>query len=455
MKKATVEETQKSLQNLADQVGAKRYEVAKALILEDLIIVDAEGNPVDPASINYEVTLSAGAPMEASADTDEAPEKSLAVEVAKAVREEIAIARAESTPTRKAVTVTAPKMFSRLKSFKSADEAYRFGSWAHASLGNKKSAQWCSDNGIVIKANNEGSSSAGGFLVPEEFSNTLITLRETFGVIRQHARIFPMTSDILRIPRRATNLTAYFVGEAAAGTQSDETFQQINLVAKKSMVLNKVSSELNEDSMISWADDLASEMSYAQASIEDTCAFVGDGSSTHGGMLGLASAVGSAGTHTPSAGSSTFALITLANISAAFALLPQYADNSNTKIFCSKAAWNGVFLRLAAVAAGNTQSDLLSGDKKLSFLGYPVVICQKMNATSSASKIVAHMGDMSQAAYLGSRRDMNVEFSNSALNSFEQDQLVYRATTRWDFVAANVGDTSVAGSIVTLTTSAS
>ena len=448
MKKATVEETQKFLQNAADQVGAKRYEVAKALIMDDLMVVDAEGNPIDPSSLNIDVTLSAGAPMEASADTDDAPEKSLAVEVAKAVREEIATARAESTPTRKAVTVTAPKMFSRLKSFKSADEAYRFGSWAHASLGNKKSAQWCSDNGIVIKANNEGSSSAGGFLVPEEFSNTLITLREQFGVIRQHARIFPMTTDILRIPRRATNLTAYFVGEAAAGTQSEETFQQINLVAKKSMVLNKVSSELNEDSMISWADDLASEMSYAQASLEDGCAFLGDGTSTYGGMLGLASAVGSAGVTT--ATSTAFTAITIAQINEAFSKLPQYAENNNTKIFCSKVVWNQVFLRLAQVSAGNNQADVLSGARPLTWGNYPVVLCQKMNATTGSGAIVCHFGDMSQAAYLGSRRDMNVEFSNSALNSFEQDQLVYRATTRWDFVAANVGDSSNAGSIVTL-----
>lgn len=445
MKKATIEETQKALQNLANQVGAKRYEAAKALVLEDLIIVDGDGNPVDPSSINYEVTLSA-ATEAAAADTADA-EKSVTAEVTKAVRAELALARV-AAPARPAAIVTAPKMFSRLKSFKTADEAYAFGSWAHAALGNAKSKQWCNDNGIVVKANNEGSSSAGGYLVPEQFANQLITLRESFGVIRNHARIFPMTSDILRVPKRATNLTAYFVGEAAAGTQSDETFSQINLVAKKSMVLNKVSSELNEDSMISWADDLAGEMTYAQASLEDGCAFLGDGTSTYGGMYGLANAVGSAGVST--ATSTAFSAITVAQINAAFALLPQYADNSNTKIFCSKSVWNQVFLRLAQVAGGVTQNELLSGDKQLSWAGYPVVLCQKMNATTGSGAIVCHFGDMSQACYIGARRDMSVEFSNSALNSFEQDQLVYRATTRWDFVAANVGDSSAAGSIVTL-----
>ena len=66
---------------------------------------------------------------------------------------------------------------------------------------------------------------------------------------------------------------------------------------------------------------------------------------------------------------------------------------------------------------------------------------------------MCHFGDASQAVYFGSRRDSTaIDFSNSALSAFEQDMLVYRATTRWDLVCANVGDTTNAGSMVTLKT---
>jgi HK97 family phage major capsid protein len=346
------------------------------------------------------------------------------------------------------------KVYSRIKNFKTNDEAFRFGSWALACIGYKKSAQWCADNGIVTKAANiEGNNSAGGFLVPEEFENSIITLREQFGVIRNHARVVPMSSDIKRMPRRASNLTASFVGEASTASQTNGTFDQINLVAKKSMVLTKFSSELSEDAVVNFADDLAGEMAYAQAKLEDTCAFIGDSTSTYGGITGLANAITSTAGISTAASAHTFSTIDLADVQAAFAKLPQYADNTNTKIFCHKAVWNSVFLRLAYVSGGNNAVDLLTGSGQLSFAGYPVVLCQAMNSTTGNGSIVCHFGDMSQAVYFGDRRQTAVDFSNSALTSFETDMLCYRATTRWDLVCANVGDATAtvqtAGSMIT------
>ena len=455
MKMCTVEELQKNLQVLANQVGSKRFTAAKNLMLEGLVIVDADGNPVDPANIKYEVMLS---PAEPAVEEDAVHEmetpvveepKALADEVAKAVKLELSNkAAAHPITTRKEIKVE-NKVYSRIKNFKTNDEAFRFGSWALGCIGFKKSAQWCTDNGIVTKiANIEGNNSAGGFLVPEEFENAIVTLREQFGVIRNHARVVPMSSDIKRMPRRSTNLTASFVGEASTASQTNETFDQINLVAKKSMVLTKFSSELSEDAVINFADDLAGEMAYAQAKLEDQCAFIGDTTSTYGGITGLANAVGSAGVST--ATSTAFTAITLAQIQAAFALLPQYADNTNAKIFCHKAVWNSVFLRLAYVSGGNNAVDLLTGSGQLSFAGYPVVLSQAMNSTTGNGAIVCHFGDMSQGVYFGDRRQTAVDFSNSALTSFETDMLAYRSTTRWDLVCANVGDATNAGSIVTL-----
>ena len=52
MKKITLEELQKNLQSLANQKGSKGFAKAKALYMEDVMVVDAEGNPVDPAAID-------------------------------------------------------------------------------------------------------------------------------------------------------------------------------------------------------------------------------------------------------------------------------------------------------------------------------------------------------------------------------------------------------------------
>lgn len=450
-----IETLRKNLQALANQVGSKKYETSKALVLQDLIITDMDGNVLDPSTIDYSVELMpTGATEDPAVELEAAPvadAKTIADEVAKAVKLELSNkAAAHPITTRKEITVE-NKVYSRIKNFKTNDEAYRFGSWALACIGYKKSAQWCTDNGIVTKiANIEGNNLAGGFLVPEEFENSIITLREQFGVIRNHARVVPMSSDIKRMPRRSTNLSASFVGEASTASQTNETFDQINLVAKKSMVLTKFSSELSEDAVINFADDLAGEMAYAQAKLEDQCAFIGDSTSTYGGITGLANAVGSAGVST--ATSTTAGAITLIEIQGAFALLPQYADNANAKIFCNKSIWNALFLRLAYVSGGNNAVDLLTGSGQLSFAGYPVVLTQAMNSSTATGKIMFHFGDMSQGVYFGDRRQTAVDFSNSALTSFETDMLCYRATTRWDLVCANVGDTTNAGSMITLKT---
>ena len=207
-----------------------------------------------------------------------------------------------ATPSTKAdAVIPAPAIefsrVARVKNFKgtvagkSADErAYRFGKWFKgAVVGDSASKAWCDQNGIQTKALSEGTNYLGGYLVPPEFSTDIIDLRETYGVARQVARVVPMSSDTLTIPRRTGGLTAYFVGEASTITDSNKTWDQVNLVAKKLAALTLWSSELNEDAMISIGDDLAGEIAYAFSQKEDECYFNGDGTSTYGGITGVRS----------------------------------------------------------------------------------------------------------------------------------------------------------------------
>jgi HK97 family phage major capsid protein len=54
----------------------------------------------------------------------------------------------------------------------------------------------CTENGIAMtRAMSEGVNESGGFLVPEEFGNDLIDLREIYGVFRRNAKMVPMSSD--------------------------------------------------------------------------------------------------------------------------------------------------------------------------------------------------------------------------------------------------------------------
>ena len=102
-------------------------------------------------------------------------------------------------------------------------------------------------------------------MVPNEFSNAIVDLREEFGTFRKNARVQPMPSDHIQIPRRASGLTAYYVGENSAITESQKGWDQITLTAKKLACMTRMSTELAEDSAINVAHDLAREMAYAFA----------------------------------------------------------------------------------------------------------------------------------------------------------------------------------------------
>ena len=343
-------------------------------------------------------------------------------------------------------------------------EAYRFGRWAAACMGHKKSQDYCKSNGLQTKAHLETVNSAGGFLVPEEFANTLISLREEYGVFRRNAKIEPMTSDTKRIPKRSATLTAHFVGEATAGTESTQTFQSVQLVAKKLMVLTSVSSELSEDALVNLGDSVAGECAYAQALKEDQCGFMGTGASTFGGIVGAINAINNvssnAGVTTLGSSDRYPSAVEIGDFHTMMGTLPAYADSPRCKFYMHKSIWNGMCEKLIYAVGGISAREIQQGSQGLSFLGYPVELTQVMpdittgstgadgQATDQTYRFPVIFGDLSMACAFGDRRDNTIAFSDSALNAFEQDEIIVRATERFDIQCHTPGTSSEAGPIV-------
>jgi HK97 family phage major capsid protein len=458
MKFKKFEEVQKDLQSIADQVGETRFAHAKMLYLEGVVVTDAEGNPLAPEQLKYEVMLSpAAAETDAADPTEEMPKEE---EAAKSLRETVKSAIAaelKAVNTMPNITSTDTyKITGKAKYLASNDEAYRFGRFIMAARGHRKSIDWCSANGLVTKGHTESVNSAGGFLVPDEFESSLISLRERYGVFRRNAKIVPMTSDTKRMPRRKTTLTAYAIGEAAPGTESQQVFDQVNLVAQKFMVLTTASNELNEDAIVNLGDDIANEIAYAFALKEDECGFTGTGTSTFGGIVGVTQSlldvdgtIGNIkGLFDPTG--TGWANITLQDLNAVQAALPAYADSPACKWYCSKAFYHAVMEKEAYKAGGVTNREIRDGTATPVFFGYPVEFTQVLTRSSTATSIPLLFGDLSMAAYFGDRRQTSIAFSDSALNAFEQDEIAVRGTERFDIKVANVGDTVEAGPIVGL-----
>lgn len=342
-----------------------------------------------------------------------------------------------------------------------AERAYRFGRFCLAAAGNQNSARWCADHGIELRGHTESVNTAGGFLVPEEFDMDLIDLREQYGVFRRNARIVPMSGDTKNRRRRTGGLTAYFAGEGEAGTASTKSWDMVQLVTKKLMTLSTYTNELNEDAAMSIGDDLISEIAYTFAKKEDECGFIGDGTSTYGGILGakvLLNDVGTAGVKSATSGSHTnWAAITLRDMEQAVGVLPEYAETNNVKWFCSKAFFANVMSALAYAAGGNTTENIGNGVRK-TFLGYPVEITQTLPRASGTAEIVALFGDLRLAADFGDRRQNSIAFSEDAtvdgVSVFETDEIAIRGTTRFDINVHDVGSSTEAGPIVAIKTAA-
>jgi hypothetical protein len=139
MRIVTLDQVQKDLQNLADQVGEKGFVNAKALYMEKVAVVDEEGTPLTADEI--EVVLMPK-PADNQQDMMEDDEEEKSAEVAAPAP------KAAPAPRRKAASVAArmsapaiarPKVWGSLKNFKSddrgdaVDKALRFGHWLLAS----------------------------------------------------------------------------------------------------------------------------------------------------------------------------------------------------------------------------------------------------------------------------------------------------------------------------------
>lgn len=332
---------------------------------------------------------------------------------------------------------------------KAEERAYTAGQFLAATLfRNERSAAWCHDHGVAIRAElSESDNTLGGFVVPEEMESAVINLRESYGVFRRESRIVPMGSDVKNIPRRTGGLTAYFAGDNDAMTASDKAWDSIGLTARKLYALCKYSSELNEDAIINIGDDLTDEIAFAFANKEDECGFNGTGTSTYGGMVGVLNAVAAGGIYTALTGNTAFSTLDLADFEGIVGKLPQYAE-ANAKWYISRAGYYASMARLMDAGGGNSITELANGVRQPLFLGYPVVFTQVLNSTLTAqiSTKVFCFGDLRLGTAFGNRRGMSVMVSEHAY--FAYDQLAIRGIERFCINVHETGSSTVPSSLI-------
>lgn len=143
--------------------------------------------------------------------------------------------------------------------------------------------QWAASRAKALASNDP---TAGGFLVPIQFSNDVVELLRAAAVVRSlNPMTLPMPTGTVKIPKITTGATAAYIGENSNATKSQQEFGQITLSFKKLAALVPISNDLvrynspNADAIV--RDDIVR----AIATREDLAFIRNDG--TNGTPVGL------------------------------------------------------------------------------------------------------------------------------------------------------------------------
>ena len=343
---------------------------------------------------------------------------------------------------------------------KAEEAAYRAGMWLAATVYRKDwGVKWCKEHGVPmlmrdqhtmeVRVMNENVIGSGGALVPVEMEAAIIMLRDTYGVARQLARVRPMASDVLIVPRRTGGITAYFFqdDDGTGITASDKAWDNVRLSTKKIGALAKVSRDLIEDAVISVVDDMAQEQAYAFAKLEDQCLLIGDGTSTYGGITGINTkfeATAYVGRTALTSGHDLFSEVDNVDLTSVMGNVSQYAIGAGAKWLCSALAKSVVFAHLKAIAGGN-RVDTLGQAPNDEYLGYPIVTSEVMPSVTSTlnGKVMMLFGRFDLAASIGSRR--GIEMQTLVERYAELGLIGVIATERFDVNVHDLGTTTVKG----------
>lgn len=348
-----------------------------------------------------------------------------------------------------------------------AERAYKAGQFYRSVLGDRDAKRWVEDNAPEYRAQGYGTDSLGGNLVPTPLLDEVIVLVNEYGQFTPNVRNVTMTAETLRIPKRSGGLTGYWVSENNTITDSNASWTQVSLVAKKLAVSNRLSNEILADSIVDLASYITTEIGRAFAKITDDAGFNGDGTSAYGGITGVvpamqatsgSPAVKLAGLY-KSAAATSFETFSIADFTTAMAALPLYA-RQNAKWYVSPAGFAASMQRLAltsgsgtGLAGGNTQNDVQNA-LGLRFMGYPVVLVNVMDSTLGAdsAKTKVLFGDLDLGVIYGDRKAMTIRTSTERYAELDQTLMV--AVNRFDINVHGVGTTSEVGAIVAMQTKA-
>jgi HK97 family phage major capsid protein len=248
------------------------------------------------------------------------------------------------------------------------------------------------------------------------------------------------------------------LGEGQTYNTSDVKFDRVGATAKKFGALTKASVEITEDAYVGLAEEIAKDHGYAHAVKEDQCIFLGDGTSTYNGLVGInetfkALVTGAGGTFTNDshkayaagiqvATGATVASITVSDLIKMQSKVATFPGMTN-KFYIPSQIWYGQISPLITGVAGNTTTQVVDGLPRTFLNGFEVVFTDELYTpilTAENNAFVAFFGDGTQAGLFYDRLGLSITPSQEA--GYLSDELYWKSTARYGLNWWNVGNAS-------------
>jgi hypothetical protein len=237
------------------------------------------------------------------------------------------------------------------------------------------------------------------------------------------------------------------------------SWDQVRLTAKDLMTLSRMTNQVNADAIINFGDTLAYECGYASALKEDQCLFLGDATSTYGGITGVRQKLtnkwtaATAGTITgiTKASSTTLASLALADFENAVGSLCRSTRTRQRGVglpplLLPGRSWSSCLLaaggntrwrsRTATAARARCSSATRSSSARCSRAPRrrrPCSPCSVISARRQLRRPPAEHHQLQRARHVGGQ------------SVFERNEVAVRAVERFDINVHDVGDGTTPG----------
>ena len=344
-------------------------------------------------------------------------------------------------------------------------KAARFliGVWHAKSMGIQRAAEIIEQrfgDREVAKALNTAGTTTGGALIPQDFARELIELLRANTVIRRlNPTVIPMPMGNLTIPRLAAGAQAGYQGELDDMTVSQETFDDLQLNAKKLTSLVPVSNDLIRRSPLGVEELVRDDLVQTIARREDLAFLVGDGSGNSPiGLLNLCAAANKLiGNTLPTTGNADVLTAVAAVLQGMVLTLEQNMSRMIRPAWIMPPALRAFLLTIRDGVGNFVYKDELAQG---TLLGYPIATTQQLatNLNTGTSQAPVNNGAYLMLAdfadlILAETYNVTVDASDVAsykdsggnvVSAFQRDQTVMRVISEHDFNTRHQASIAVA-----------